>query len=420
MESSNGERALAGVNTSKELISLLESIVEKYDTLTLDKNIEYGEKGKDPKQFKANAKINFDKGNSIWLVDVSSSFRSDRIKGKEFDIEHLKKIFQNLGIDVKAYFILPDNAKEKDIKDLRVFEQHIISKDKVTYFDGAMLMSNFRNLLEQKATQQIQQGQRSNLLGKSGEEILYQTFNNKNNVEIWNNPNNYITQSSNYSLFKTVVNKLTPEIGKITFSRALNSYDTQELKIVRTATNKTYGMPKTDVIISLSDSHNHLYDFNVSVKQPKSTKRKITVHEGSVERLLNDLKHSLPINSKFNDPKMFNQLSTALIDFQLNGSKAKMDSKNLEFLNTNLSELNKWLIDYFVFGINNSYLNKNQQANTLLIFNPETGNCKVSLVNEAEEALLNIRKATFNTPFSWTYPSKKRGKKIQIKSPTLL
>lgn len=91
MESSNGERALAGVNTSKELISLLESIVEKYDTLTLDKNIEYGEKGKDPKQFKANAKINFDKGNSIWLVDVSSSFRSDRIKGKEFDIEHLKR-----------------------------------------------------------------------------------------------------------------------------------------------------------------------------------------------------------------------------------------------------------------------------------------------------------------------------------------
>lgn len=419
MRSSNGDKAKAGANTSKELLNLLETIVNRYNTLSLDKNIEYGEKGKDSKQFKANAKINFDKENLSWLVDVSSSFRSDRMKGKEFDIEHLKKILKKLGIDTEAYFVLPDNAKEKDVKDLKSFEQHIQAQDRVTYFDGAMLMNSFRNILEQKATESINQGKRSNLLGKSGEVILYKAFKNKNNIKIWNDPNDNLIQSSNYSLFKTVVKKLCPDIGKISFSSALCSKNIEDLKTVR-ANNKTYGMPKTDIIINLANSYNQHYDFKVSVKQPKSSKGKVTVHEGSVERLLNDLKHSLPKDSTFNDPKMFRKLSDALIDFELNGSKSKMNPENLNFLNTYLPELNKWLIDYFLFGINNLYLNKNQQANALLVFNPETGGCKISSVKEVENALLNTRKATFNTPFSWTYPSKKRGKKIQIKGPILL
>ena len=61
-----------------------------------------------------------------------------------------------------------------------------------------------------------------------------------------------------------------------------------------------------------------------------------------------------------------------------------MVKENLQFLNDNLSDLNKWLIDYFIFGINNSYLNKNQQANALLVFDPNTGKCKVRNVIEEE------------------------------------
>ncbi len=423
MESTNGEKAKAGVNTSKELLELLNQLVNKFSKVTLHTPVEYGEKGKDKKQFKANAQIDFTEEDLAWLIDVSSSFRSDRVKGKEFDIEHIKQILINKGLDSEAYFVLPDNAKSKDVKELQKFEQHINKQDRVTYFDGAMLMNAFRNMLEQKVTEKMKQGQRSNILGNAGEEILRLAFNNPNNLKIWNNSNDHTTQSSNYSLFKSVFENLAPSIGKIKSSVAYGSSKgekdliSENLRVVKSADKKSHGKPKTDVLISVINEQGENDIFKVSVKQPSSNRGKVTIHEGSVEQLLADLKLSLPNNSKFINTDLFSKLSRALRDFQSKGSKKEMVKENLQFLNDNLSDLNKWLIDYFIFGINNSYLNKNQQANALLVFDPNTGKCKVRNVIEEENRLLTGKKTTFGTPFSWTYPSKKRGKKIQIKGP---
>lgn len=423
MESTNEDKAKAGVNTANELLDLLKKIVNKFQKIDLITSVEYGEKDKDKRQFKANAQINFNDTDTSWLVDVSSSFRSDRVKGKEFDIEHIKKILDRQGLDTYAYFILPDNAKEKDKNELEKFSRHIQKQDRVTYFDGAMLMTSFRNLLEHEATKNMDQGIKSNLLGASGEEALALAFTNESNLKIWNNPKSNIYQSSSYSLFEAVIKGLCPNIGKLLSINSIGSNSNtpiaDQLKLVK-ANGQNYGKPKTDVIISIINEKGKNLIFKFSVKQPSSNKGKVTVHEGSVERLLNDLKYSLPSDSIFNDPDMFNKLSTALKDFQKVGSKSKIQDDNLEFLNYHLASLNKWLIDYFMFGINNSYLNKNQQANALLVFDPTTGNCKVSNVSETELTLLNHRKATFNTPFSWTYPSKKRGSKIQIKGPIIL
>ena len=58
-----------------------------------------------------------------------------------------------------------------------------------------------------------------------------------------------------------------------------------------------------------------------------------------------------------------------------------------------------------------------QQANALLSFNPQNGDCTVRTVAEEEQVLIDgiTKRSEFGTPFSWTYPSKKRGKKIQLK-----
>lgn len=423
MESTNKDKARAGLNTEKELVDLLNKLANKYDTIALKKPVEYGEKGKDNKQFKANAQIKFIEEDIVWLIVVSSSFRSDRIKSKEFDIEHIKNILIEKEIHPEAYFILPDNAKAKDVTELQKFKKHIDKQDRVTYFDGAMLMHAFSNMLEQKLTENIKQGQRSNILGNSGEEKLKLAFNNQNNLKIWNDTKDCITKSANYSLFKSVLNGLAPSIGKICHSVAYGSSKheesriSQDLKQVRSPDNRLHGKPKTDILISIINEKGDNIILKASVKQPASSKNKVTVHEGSVEQLLTDLKSSLPKNSKFNNSDLFNSLSIALLDFQAKGSKKTMLEENLHFLNENLADLNKWLIDYFIFGINNSYLNKNQQANALIVFNPNTGGCIARNILKEESKLLNGKKATFGTPFSWTYPSKKRGKKIQIKSP---
>ncbi|WP_270769930.1 hypothetical protein [Lactobacillus crispatus] len=42
MESTNGEKAKAGVNTSKELLELLNQLVNKFSKVTLHTPVEYG------------------------------------------------------------------------------------------------------------------------------------------------------------------------------------------------------------------------------------------------------------------------------------------------------------------------------------------------------------------------------------------
>ena len=76
-------------------------------------------------------------------------------------------------------------------------------------------------------------------------------------------------------------------------------------------------------------------------------------------------------------------------NFQEVGSQKKMTIEDKEFLNNHLSDLNKWLIDYFVFGINNKMLNNIQIAQALLVFNPLTGQCQIKSIKETEEEMLH-------------------------------
>lgn len=423
MEASNGQKAKAGQSTMSTLDKLLDQMISDNSDVTLQHHVAYGAEGKDQKQFKADAQINFVKEHLAWLLECSTSVRSDRVKGKEFDIEHIKKILAQNGIATKAYFVVPDSAKAKEVKSLDSFRQHIQKQDRVTYFDDALSIQAFRTLLENKLTENQQQGQRSNTLGTSAEELLCEAFNNEKNIVLWNNPNDYITKSDTFGIFSSVLHKLAPTIGKIRTSVAYRSGSNDEISKQLTRivdeNGKSRGMPKTDVYINVTAENGDTNVFKVSVKKPSSvTKKKVTVHEGSVEQLLSDLKDSISSDSKFNDPNLFDKLSVALIDFQNCGSKKGMKPENVTFLNENLADLNHWLIDYCVFGINNPLQNKEvQQANALLSFNPQNGDCTVRTVAEEEQVLIDgiTNRSAFGTPFSWTYPSKKRGKKIQLK-----
>ena len=423
-EASNADKSKSGRNTKDALTKLLQRTVLQFPTIKLEENVKYGEKGKDQTQFKIKHQLNFTDSKLYWLIDETSSFKNDRVKGKQFVMEHTKKILHERGIDNEAYFVVPDNCNNDTLRNLQNFKKHIQANDQVNFFDGAMQMSEFSHLLEQKATESMKQGQKSNILGDYGEKILVQAFNNQKNIKLWNNPADYITKSTNYSLFKSVLNKLDPNIKEIQYSRAFRGIKndnpdsvSSQLLTVRDGNGKSYGKPKTDVLIQILDKDNQTSQFSVSVKKPASVKGRVTIHEGSVERLLNDLRNSIPSNSIFNDEEYFNRLEHGLKNFQEVGSQKKMTIEDKEFLNNHLSDLNKWLIDYFVFGINNKMLNNIQIAQALLVFNPLTGQCQIKSIKETEEEMLHGKMATFGTPFSWTYPSNKRGKKIQIKGP---
>ena len=424
-EANNTDKVMSGRQTKNTLTKLIQQTISSFPDIHFKENVKYGEKGKDPKQFNITHQIEFTDQNLYWLIDTTSSYKLDRVKGKQFLMEHTKKILLDRGIDSLAYFVVPDNCTSETLKMIEKFNQHIDAKDKVNFFDGAITMSQFSNLLEQKVTNSIEQGKRSNILGEYSEKKLMDAFNNPNNIKLWNNPHDYLTKSPDYSLFEAVLNKLCLNVSQITECKAYTgntrgSKDdsiSKELTTVRDADNKACGKPKTDVLIIIKDDTNQLFQLAISVKLPSNIKGKVTIHQGHMEQLMNDLHSSLPKNSIFQDKNMFSQLKKALLNFQAEGSLKNMDTDSKEFLNTYLSNLNQWLIDYFVFGINNSLLNDHQIANALLIFNPETGTYQVETVSEVERYMLHTKMATFGTPFSWTYPSGKRGREFQVKGP---
>ena len=431
MNSDNSKKAQSGSNQRKELSALIADLKKQFNSVTFKKKnyrkyIAYGALHKLSTQFSVNEEVEFnDEHPEIWLIKTSSSLRSDRIKGDEFDIEHIKSILKlaNNQVDIKAYFVVQDNPSDKDLTQFKNYKEKVLDKKIVTFFDDILTFSEFQNLLQSRCSKYLSQGIQSNILGSNSEKEISDAFNNPNNVILWNNPSNSIIKSRNFSIVKALLEKIAPNFNIVQLEAFNNdkkdkAHYLEELNIVRDSQGKgNLGKPKTDVLIHVLPQNNEVLNINLSIKHPKNRKKGITVHEGNVESLISDLSTSLPETSKFNDETLFNKLKLALLNFQKAGSAKGMDQDLREFLEENLQELNEWLIDYFVFGINNSRFNENQKANMIAMVNPDNGAVTFNTREEEIHMLLADKKRAFGTPFSWTYPSKKRGQKIQIKLP---
>lgn len=435
MNQDNKEKAESGNNNKEELNKVLKEVEDNFNNVEICKGKSYGFPGKNAKQFKVNAEIIFkdndQKDKETWIIKSSSSYRSDRVKGNEFDVEHIKSLKKESNL--KAFFVIPDNQSAKDLKQFNKYKNDVRNGKIITYFDYILKLSEFQNALRKRSSQYLTQGVRSNILGNGEELAISDAFNNPNNVILWNQHGNNVVKSRNYFIVKAFMEKFFPN-SKI---KSMNAYNNskkdihymEQLNIVKNPqNNKNMGKPKTDVLIDLTLLDGSKHKIKMSIKHPATSKKhRISVHEGSVERLLDDLEKSIPENSSFyNNSKKFSQLKKALLNFQRAGAVSKMEEKYRSFLNKNFYELNSWLIDYCLFGINNHMFNDNQIVNVLEITNPSNGQLNFLSAEEEKKRLLEYCKerkaspASFGTPFTWTYPSKKRTKKIQVNLPTIL
>lgn len=431
MNNDNSKKARSGRNNQKELSSLLEEFQNTYkDVQIVNRKVSFGELNKKPDQFSVNAEMIFNDGSrEIWIIKTSSSYRSDRSKGNEFDVEHIKKILARENKKVIAFFVVPDNQSANDLRQFNSYKSNVRNNSIVTYFDYVMTVKEFENTINERCSRYIAQGKQANILGNNAEIAISDAFNNPNNVILWNNPQDTVTKSRNIAAFSSLMRTMYPN-KKLISSQAFNNNkkDTHhyldELNMVRDSNGHgNLGKPKTDVLIKLVFDDNTKTNIKLSIKRPKANSKKVTVHEGTVESLIADLKNSIPEDSIFNDPSQFVKLQSSLINFERVGSAKNMNEELRTFLNENLSDLNGWLIDYFLFGINNHRFNQNQIANVMAIENPKNGNLIFIPCNKEKQLLLDycqnskLGSSSFGTPFSWTYPSKKRGAKIQVKSP---
>lgn len=394
MANDNKRKALAGSAVKKLLRKTLNDL-SSHPHIKINYQIDFktGYVEYSKTQFKMDALIEFkDSNHEIWLIKTTSSIRSDRVKGNQFDAEHIKKIHPNVK---KVYLVTSDFADPKEVYHRKKYSEDIKNKIIYSQIDDVISFNTLSLLIRDKALENLSLGKRSNILGDETEERIMRTLNNEANIELWNgiNSKNQFIPSVDYELFQEIL--ITYGIDNSDES-IVALYATTDIPLL-----KGGGQPKTDVHCEVTTNKN-TYNINISVKQTSA--KKVTIHEGFVEDLLEVI--NIEESSK---------LGVALLNLQKCGGKVKLKNEYPECHDTLEMELQKYndaLIKYFFFGIGGKQ--KGIQIANMIVYNKTF---KAMTVNELIKEMSNYP-GQFGTPFSFTYPSGNRGKKIQVKAPT--
>lgn len=346
------------------------------------------------RQFKMDFLVEFnDFDNEKWLIKSTNSIR-ERIYGAEFFAQNIRLIDEKV---TNIYVVVPDSISSAEMKNKSNYSVKINRTTYTSFLTDVLTVNELRQKIVEKAAQNIAQGLRANLLGNDAETSIVNLLNDLKNRALWNDYQNaqQTIKSSTYNIYKEIIEKLNLQEG---FDKILEVTATDAIPLL-----SNRGKPKTDVSVIIKTDTKELIR-SISIKNTRE--KTVTVHEGSVLDLISALKLSE------SDP-----LSQALMDFEKVGSKKNLIAEHPnsdKILEENLKLYNRELIEFFIFGLNSPLVNDKIQIADLIIFTN-----KFAIWNRDEYINHYIEeyneKGQFGTPFKWTYPSKKRGKKIQIK-----
>ncbi|ASB68679.1 MspI family type II restriction endonuclease [Bacillus subtilis] len=346
------------------------------------------------KQFKMDFLVQFtDFDNEQWLIKSTNSIR-ERIYGTEFFAQNIRLIDEKVK---NIYVVVPDSISSAEMKKKRNYSVKINGTTYTSFLTDVLTVNELRQKIVEKASQNIAQGLRANVLGNDAETSIVNLLNDLKNKALWNDYQNaqQTIKSSTYKIYKEILEKIDLKEG---FDKILEVTATNDIPLL-----SNRGKPKTDVSVTIKTNTKELIR-NISIKNTRE--KTVTIHEGSVSDLISALKLSE------SDP-----LSQALIHFEKVGSKKKLIAEHPnsdKILEENLKLYNRELIEFFIFGLHSPLVNDKIQMVDLIIFTN-----KFAVWNRDDYIKHYIEeysgKGQFGTPFKWTYPSKKRGQKIQIK-----
>nr|P25217.1 RecName: Full=Type II restriction enzyme BsuFI; Short=R.BsuFI; AltName: Full=Endonuclease BsuFI; AltName: Full=Type-2 restriction enzyme BsuFI [Bacillus subtilis]CAA44014.1 type 2 restriction endonuclease [Bacillus subtilis] len=342
------------------------------------------------KQFKMDFLVQFtDFDNEQWLIKSTNSIR-ERIYGTEFFAQNIRLIDEKVK---NIYVVVPDSISSAEMKKKRNYSVKINGTTYTSFLTDVLTVNELRQKIVEKASQNIAQGLRANVLGNDAETSIVNLLNDLKNKALWNDYQNaqQTIKSSTYKIYKEILEKIDLKEG---FDKILEVTATNDIPLL-----SNRGKPKTDVSVTIKTNTKELIR-NISIKNTRE--KTVTIHEGSVSDLISRLKLSET------DP-----LSQALIHFEKVGSKKKLIAEHPnsdKILEENLKLYNRELIEF----LHSPLLNDKIQMVDLIIFTN-----KFAVWNRDDYIKHYIEeysgKGQFGTPFKWTYPSKKRGQKIQIK-----
>lgn len=348
------------------------------------------------KQFKMDFKVVFPEyENEMWLIKGTNSVRNDRIYGNEYMAQNIRLIDDNV---TNIFLVVPDSISEKEQQSAKRYADKIKSETYVSFITDVITVNQLARKIVTKATENMSQGRKANVLGSNAEDSALSFFTDPKNLELWNDYTNSsrTVKSSTYVLFKTFLLAIGLIEGADIIKEIKASSD-----IPRLSNN---GLPKTDLTVCIELLNGRQLVQNISIKN--TTAKEVTIHEGSIVDLISALKIDFE-----------SSLATALLQFEEVGSRKRLLEiypDSVDVLDSELPKYNEELLKFFIFGDNSPLITDSIQIADMIMF---THKFEVFKKDEYSAYYLEnySHRGQFGTPFKWTYPSKKRGQKFQVK-----
>lgn len=375
----NAKLALEAILNECKNFSYIKEIIKEYRC---------GYPEYDNTQFYCNFVIVFQ--NDIkWIVNITTSFRSDRLKGNQWDSYNIKEIDPSIS---KSLLVYPDDLSEKDKDDFISYKYKILNKIHFSAIDDIVGQHELFELIENYANQNLSVGIKKDLQGNNFETFIANILNNEKNIEKWKT-NDPKLVGVHFDIFEEIVNCFGLNRESLISIKA-----TADKKFIGNL--KTSGLPKTDVVAIVYGNNDNPKSYTISCK--KTNAKSVSVHQYTADAFADVLDSD---NVK---------LRTLLQKFQENGNLRDFGADNAAALELELKPHLKKLVRWVIGGYGGQTLSPIQNADYILIADEEK--VFIHTLDEYTNMLLQPENIShFGTPFQWTFASGRKGKDIQLK-----
>ena len=387
MAFTNADKSKHGTSAQNSLEDILDFCVKCEYLSGYQKNYRIGKPGYDnDKQFYVPFLVEFNDGEK-WALFSTTSMRTDRIKGQQWDAFNLKQIDSTI---TKAIIVYNDGVSEQEKAEFVRQNAKYESKYEYSEIDAILSQDELINAVEQHALRYFTSGKIKDKQGRGFEKRVEVVLSSQDNIKKWKT-NDQTIVGIHYTLFEIIVNALKLDKEKVQSISAIT--DVPRLS--------SGGSPKADVSITVTYS-DHDEQYGISCKRTSGSS--VSVHQYSASAF-----------SEVLDPENEN-LRKLLLGFQTEANMRDFGEENCAALTKALEpyvdKLEKWALG----GEGAKGVLPCQCAQYILTYsNVESAVSIYSIENYISHLKDENIQGNFGTPFSWTYPSGRRGKEIVLK-----
>lgn len=275
MPLTNADRQQHGQSAQNGLQEILRRCEDAgYVTQTI-KNYRTGREGyNNHTQFYVPFLIQFSDG-AKWAIFTTTSMRTDRIKGQQWDAINLKEIDASIS---KVFLVYPDGVSDHERREFVRQNNKYINGDEYSAIDEVVSQDQIYNKIESFALAYMTDGQLRDRQGNEFESRIASIMRYAENLQKWKT-NAPTLEGMHYDVFQTIA-------SCIGLSHSAVSIDaTSDKRIIGRLPSG--GNPKTDVLISVNMDDGTERHYTISCK--RSSDRSVSVHQYTADAFANVL-----------------------------------------------------------------------------------------------------------------------------------